>query len=176
MAKIFYNWRARCQNKSRGHGQHTMNALNLFNSQIAEITIAYSHKVRPADMKKITSSKDAFDFVLPNWLDTIEHHESFGVMLLSRANKIKGVCWIGHGGISGTVADPKMVFQAALKANASSVILLHNHPSGNTNPSEADVRLTRKIKNAGEFLDLAVLDHLICTADSYFSFADNNRI
>ena len=153
-----------------------MNALNMFNSNIAEVTITYSHKVRPADMPTVTSSKDAYDYVIHGWLDTIEHHESFGVMLLSRANKVKGVCWIGHGGISGTVADPKMVFQAALKTNASSVILLHNHPSGNTNPSEADVRLTEKIKNAGDFLDLTVLDHLICTADSYFSFADNNRM
>ena len=105
-----------------------MNALNLFNSQIAEITIAYSHKVRPADMKKITCSRDTFDFILPTWLDTIEHHESFGVMLLNRANKILGVCWIGQGGLSGTVADPKIIFQAALKSNAASIIILHNHP------------------------------------------------
>ena len=80
------------------------------------------------------------------------------------------------GGISGTVADPKVIFQVALKANASSVILCHNHPSGNTKPSDNDIQLTKKLKKAGEFLELNVLDHLIITPDSYFSFADESLL
>lgn len=153
-----------------------MTSLNLFNSQLAEISITYSHRVRPVDMAKITSSQSVYDLVIHDWRETIEHHERFAVLLLNRANKALGIAWIGQGGLSGTVADPKVIFQAALKANASSLILLHNHPSGNTQPSEADTRLTRKMKDAGALLDLPVLDHLICTADSYFSYADDGLI
>ncbi|MEN8249870.1 MAG: JAB domain-containing protein [Bacteroidota bacterium] len=81
------------------------------------------------------------------------------------------------GGMSGTIADPKIIFQTALKASAASVILCHNHPSGNTKPSESDIRLTQKIKKAGSFLDLPALDHIIITEDSgYFSFADEGLL
>jgi len=83
---------------------------------------------------------------------------------------------ISSGGVEGTVADPKVIFQVALKANASSIILAHNHPSGNIEPSEADIRLTRNLKQAGELLKISVLDHLILTSESYYSFADENMI
>ena len=92
------------------------------------------------------------------------------VLCLNRANKVLGWAKIGQGGISGTVADPKVIFQIALKANASSIILAHNHPS------EADNKLTRKIKNAGELLDLPVLDHIILIDDGYYSFADEGNL
>ncbi len=96
------------------------------------------------------------------------------MLLLSRANKVLGFHKVSEGGLSGTVADPKIIFQTALKANSCSIILGHNHPSGNTAPSEADISLTKKLKNAGEFLDLPVLDHIIVTSESYYSFADEN--
>jgi DNA repair protein RadC len=146
---------------------------NLF--QICEITVNYSSKVKPSNRPKIAGSRDAYEIVMPLW-DDLEYRESFAILLLNRANRVLGIANISSGGISGTVADPKVIFQHALKANASSVILLHNHPSGNTQPSEADITLTRKMKECGKFLDLPVLDHLIVTTDGYYSFADEGLI
>ena len=143
--------------------------------QICEITVNYSLKVKPSNRPKITGSRDVFDLVTPLW-DDLEYRESFAVLLLNRANKVLGIANISSGGISGTVADPKIIFQHALKANASSMILLHNHPSGNTQPSEADIALTRKMKECGKFMDLPVLDHVIVTAEGYYSFADEGLI
>jgi len=145
---------------------------NLFNSNIAEISISYSTNVRPYDRAKIISSSNAYDIFLNGW-PSLEHKEYFYVMLLNQANKVLGISQISSGGVSGTVADPKMIFQTALKANASSVILAHNHPSGNLTPSDADIALTKKLKEAGKFLDIQVLDHIILTVDNYKSFADD---
>ena len=102
--------------------------------------------------------------------------EQFKIMLLNRANKILGIFTVSTGGVAGTVADPKVLFAAALKGNASSIILAHNHPSGNLKPSEADRQLTNKLSQAGKLLDISVLDHLIITADEYFSFADEGLL
>ena len=102
--------------------------------------------------------------------------EEFVILCLNRANKVLGYSKISQGGLSGTVADPKVIFQVALKSNASSIILCHNHPSGNTKPSDNDIQLTKKLKKAGEFLELNVLDHLIITSDAYFSFADESLL
>ena len=97
-------------------------------------------------------------------------------MLLNRANLVLGIVTVSSGGVAGTVADPKMIFGVALKANCSSVLLAHNHPSSNLTPSEADIRLTRKLKEAGKVLDLPVLDHLILTRDGFYSFADEGML
>lgn len=98
--------------------------------------------------------------------------EEFKVLLLNRAHKVIGVVNASQGGFCGTVADVKLIFGAALKAATSAIILAHNHPSGNLKPSEADIRLTKKMKEAGQLLELPVLDHLIVTAEGYYSFAD----
>ena len=143
--------------------------------QICEISIHYSTKVASANRPKIAGSRDCFDLVLPIW-DDIEYRESFLLLLMNRANRVLGLVEVSKGGISGTVADPKLIFQHALKANACSVILCHNHPSGNMTPSEADIHLTRKLKEAGILLDLPVLDHLICSKDAYYSFADEGLL
>ena len=141
--------------------------MNLFSFN--EITVSYSSKgLGPA----LKCSKDAYDLMLPNWTD-IEYTESFFIILLNRANKLLGACKISTGGLAGTVTDPKKIFQTALKANAASVILAHNHPSGNTKPSKSDIEITKKCAEAGNFLDLRVLDHIIVTRDGYFSFADD---
>ncbi len=92
------------------------------------------------------------------------------------SNKVLGVCKISIGGLAGTVTDPKKIFQTALKANAASVILCHNHPSGNLKPSKSDIEITKKCVEAGNFLDLKVLDHVIVTRDGYFSFADEGML
>lgn len=121
---------------------------------------------------KIQSSRDAYELFYPYLTD--RYDEEFRVLLLDRANKIIQNEIIGEGGFSGTVADPKKIFKKALAVNASGIILGHNHPSDNLKPSESDISLTKKIKRAGEVLDITVLDHIIVGNDNYFSFADES--
>ena len=150
---------------------------NLFNSTISEIEITYRNSIPRDQMRKVMSSRDAFDTFRDIWSDQIEHIEQFYVLMMNQANKVLGYTLISSGGISSTVVDPKVIFQAALKANASSIICAHNHPSGNNKPSEADVRIINKINSGGEFLDIKVLDHMIITPnDTYYSFADEGRM
>ncbi|GHB76150.1 RadC family protein [Persicitalea jodogahamensis] len=120
--------------------------------------------------RRITSAKDAYDEIRPYLLD--KPHEEFWILLLNRANEVLRPVQISSGGVAGTVADPKLIFKHALEQLASSIILFHNHPSGNLTPSQADKDLTRKLKEAGRMLDLPVLDHLIFTDGGYYSFAD----
>jgi DNA repair protein RadC len=122
----------------------------------------------------ITSSRDIHNLIRPHLQDL--PHEEFWVILLNRANVVMRSVSISRGGVAGTVADPKLIFKEALEQLASSIILVHNHPSGNRNPSAADIGLTRKLKEAGQFLDLPVLDHLIYTDQGYFSFADEGML
>ncbi len=126
------------------------------------------------ERKKIRSSRDAYDLFFPYLSD--RYDEEFRVLLLDRANKVIQNEVIGEGGFSGTVADPKKIFKKALDVNASAIILGHNHPSDNLKPSENDIALTKKIRKAGEVLDISVLDHLIVGNDNYFSFADESLI
>ena len=149
-----------------------MNIQEFLSAKVAEIEINYKNKVKSSDRIKVAGSKDAFDVLQQIWSDKIEYVEEFYILLLNRANRVLGYTKISEGGTSGTVADAKRIFQSALKANASSLILSHNHPSGNATPSDADRTLTRKLKEAGAFLDIAVLDHIILTPEGYFSFAD----
>ncbi len=123
---------------------------------------------------KILSSKDAYETLYHHFADL--HHEEFWVLALNRANQvIKKIC-ISHGGFSGTVADPKVIFKKALETSASSLILAHNHPSGNMTPSQADIQLTKKLSSAGDMLDLQVLDHLIFGENSFYSFRDEGLL
>jgi DNA repair protein RadC len=104
------------------------------------------------------------------------NHEEFWILLLSRSCKIIAKELISKGGLSGTVADPKIIFSIALQHQASSIILAHNHPSGNLKPSQQDIDLTRKIHQAGKILDIGVLDHLIITDGGFYSFADEGLL
>jgi DNA repair protein RadC len=150
-----------------------MNSFDITN--IAEVKLIYLSKVRASDRPKIHCSKDAYDLLLSTWdKDTIEYTEEFKVLLLNRSNAVLGLLSISKGGISGTVTDVRIVLQAAIKSNASGLIAAHNHPSGNLNPSESDIRITQKIKEAGNVMDIQLLDHLIIThGEEYYSFADN---
>lgn len=143
---------------------------------MAEVEITYKNNVPFDQMAKINCSSDGVRYFRQTWTDRLEHVEEFRILCLNRANKVLGWACISRGGMSGTVADPKIIFQIALKTCASSIILGHNHPSGNTKPSESDIRLTQKLKKAGSSLDLPVLDHVIITADNYFSFADEGLL
>ena len=145
--------------------------------QVAEIQLTYKSNVKPSQRPKINSSRDAHNVLQETWDQTkIELVEQFKVMLTNRANKVLGIFEVSTGGISGTVADPKLIFAAAIKAAASGIILAHNHPSGNLQPSQADIDLTRKIKEAGRFLEIQLLDHIIITSEGYYSFADEGLI
>jgi len=98
------------------------------------------------------------------------------VLLLNRANKAIGEYEVSTGSSTGTIADPKLSFAAAIKTNATGIVLAHNHPSGNLNPSEADISLIKKIRDAGKMLEISVLDHLIITSEGYYSFADEGLL
>lgn len=124
--------------------------------------------------EKISSSKDIFQLVHPQFLDLT--HEEFHVLLLSRSNTLIRKEFVSRGGVSGTVVDPKIVFKIALDHLASSIVLCHNHPSGNLRPSEQDVALTKKLKEAGALLEIPILDHLIVSDSGYFSFADEGMM
>ncbi|MER2996546.1 RadC family protein [Pontibacter populi] len=123
---------------------------------------------------QITCSTDIYNYIKPQLLDL--PHEEFWIILLNRANIVMNKESISAGGVAGTVADPKIIFKKALEQLASSVILVHNHPSGNTKPSAADISLTKKMKEAGLFLDLPILDHIIFTNTDYYSFADEGML
>lgn len=145
--------------------------------EVAEIQLSYKSIVKPSQRPKITSSLDAYEILLENWdEDRLEFVEQFKIILLNRANRVLGMYEVSTGGVNGTVADPKLIFAAALKANASGILLSHNHPSGQLKPSEADVRLTKKLKDGGQFLEIVVLDHIIVTAEGYYSFVDEGLL
>ncbi len=122
------------------------------------------------ERESITSSKQAFNLLHPILADL--PHEEFWLIFLNRANKVIKKQAISKGGVAGTVVDAKMIFKPAVENLASSVILCHNHPSGNRTPSQEDIALTRKIKEAGKLLDISVHDHIIIANDNYYSFAD----
>jgi DNA repair protein RadC len=103
-------------------------------------------------------------------------YEVFAIVFLNRANRIKHFEIISRGGITGTVADPRIILKKALEEEATSIVLSHNHPSGNLKPSKADEDITRKIKLAAEYLDITVLDHIIVSEEGYFSFADEGML
>ena len=144
---------------------------------ISEILVSY--KPKKAHKPVITTSSDAAQIArqfIPE--DTIALQETFIAMYLNRANRVIGVHVVSTGGITGTVADPRLILAVALKTAACSIILCHNHPSGSLQPSRADEELTHKIKEAGKYMDIRVLEHLILTPDenTYYSFADEGLI
>jgi DNA repair protein RadC len=121
----------------------------------------------------ITNSMDAYNFIKQFYSDDIEIFESFFILLLNRANKTIAYAKISQGGVAGTVVDVKIIAKYAVDCLASSVILAHNHPSGNKLPSEGDLIITNKAKEGLKLLDINVQDHLIITSNDFYSFADN---
>ncbi|MBL4625575.1 MAG: DNA repair protein RadC [Flavobacteriales bacterium] len=142
---------------------------------VAALELGRRRKENEPKLKpKIATSKDAFDVIFPVLADL--PHEEFWVILLNQNNKVIAISCISRGGVSGTVADAKLIFKVVLEKLASSVILSHNHPSGNLKPSKSDIDLTKKLKAGGKLLDIAVLDHLIIGDSDYYSFADEGII
>ena len=122
----------------------------------------------------IKTSYDILNLIKPMVSDL--SHEEFWIFLLNRANKVINRFMVSKGGIAGTVTDVRLIFKKAIENNATSIILCHNHPSGNSNPSNEDITVTKKIEEAGKILDIKILDHIIVSENSFFSFADNNLI
>jgi DNA repair protein RadC len=145
---------------------------------VSEVILTYKTKVNPKDRSKVTSSRDAYKLLFDSWnKNTIEHVEEFKLLLLNRSNAVLGILSVSKGGISGTVTDVRLIFQGALKTNASGIIVCHNHPSGNALPSESDRKITQKIKEAGNLMDIQLLDHLIILPiEGYYSFADEGAV
>ncbi len=123
---------------------------------------------------QIRSSKDVSDIFQPLLSDLL--HEEFWILFLNRSNKVINKMKLSQGGVSGTVTDVRMVMKKAIECLASGIIVCHNHPSGNLNPSESDSKITQKIKEAGNLMDIQLLDHLIISDKDYYSFADNGML
>ena len=139
---------------------------------LAEIHVSY--KPGLISSKIINDSNAAFDILATLFpQDTICLQEQFVVLYLNRANRVIGSYQLSKGGITGTIADVRLILSVALKTLATGLILAHNHPSGNLKPSEADIQLTRKVKEAAKIMDIEVLDHMILSSNGYFSFTDD---
>ena len=143
---------------------------------LAEVFVSY--KTKSSNKTKILNSRDAFNALYPIFdINIIELKEEFLLLLLNRANNILGWFRLSSGGTSGTIVDVKIVFMLALQTNTSNIILCHNHPSQNIQPSESDITLTKRMKEAGSLLDIKVLDHLIiASSGAYFTFADEGLL
>lgn len=142
--------------------------------KLPEIKITVSYK-KPKNQEPftITCSRDVAEFCRSCFdADTIAWREEMIMICLNRVNEVCGFYKVSSGGFGGTICDPKVVFTVALNCCASSIILSHNHPSGNLKPSQADIDLTKKFVSAGKVLDITILDHVIVSADSYSSFRD----
>jgi DNA repair protein RadC len=151
--------------------------INEVLGNVAEVELVYKSKVKASERPLIGSASDAYEVLKAVWEEgKMDLLEQFKVLFLNRANRVLCVYNVSCGGITGTVADPRLIYTAALRVNAVSLILAHNHPSGSLKPSRADEELTQKIKGAGAFLDINVLDHLIISSEGYYSFADEGLL
>jgi len=142
-----------------------------------EIELVYKTRIKPADRPKIRNASDACRLFRLHWRgDKIDLVEQCKILVLNNAQYVLGIMDISSGSAIGTVVDTKLIFAAALKANASRVVVCHNHPSGNIKPSFNDEVITQKIKSAGLLLDIVLVDHIILTSKGYFSFADEGML
>jgi DNA repair protein RadC len=146
------------------------------NNYLAEIEINYKLSFSQFAQKTVLSAKDAEEVFRELWSNRMDHIEEFVIICLNRANDVLGWTRISQGGICGCVADIRIIFQAALKANASGIIVAHNHPSGKLKPSDSDLQLTKRLKSGGEIMDIKLLDHLILTSQSFYSFTEEGHM
>ena len=148
---------------------------NLFT--VSEVKLTYKAKQKASERPKVLDSKTSYNILLNCFdSDTIEYRENFKVLLLNQSNKVLGVMNVSEGGISQTVVDIRLILQAALLGNASGLIIAHNHPSGNVQPSIQDDTITHRVKSACQIMDISLLDHIIVSSESYYSYADNGKL
>lgn len=136
------------------------------------VKLSYTYGGPISDLPVLRDSRAMRNFIFPVFEDFVEHYEEFHIILLNHGMRVLGHCPIGKGGLNSCVADARLVLQAAILSNASAVVLVHNHPSGALVPSNADRNLTRNLSQALQLVNIKVVDHIILTRDSYFSFAD----
>lgn len=148
----------------------------MIKNYVNEIQVLYKPRLDLNTLTKIVSSTEIVTFLNSIWTEDIEYRERFYAVYLNRQNKILGYYLISIGGCSGTVVDTKLIFQPAINLHASNIILAHNHPSGNTNPSEQDIRMTKRLVEAGKLLEIPILDHVILTVNNHYSFLTNGQI
>ena len=147
--------------------------MKIKNNFVPEIKVSYSSKMKMEDAQVIRSSRDAAKIFRSFYGEgEMEFREHAYLLLLNRRNKVKGCFHLGIGSVSGVFVDPKVIFAVALKTMTSAIMICHNHPSGATYPSEPDLALTRKLKEAGKVLEIPLLDHIILTKSDYTSMAD----
>ena len=157
--------------KTNYHGIGEAKAISI----VASLELGRRRKLQDTEMQnKISSSKDVFNLFQPVLGDL--PHEEFWILMLNRSNKVIAQNKVSQGGISGTVIDVRLILKSAIDHLASSIILCHNHPSGNLQPSDADTKITKKMSEAGRIMDIPVLDHIIVTDNGYFSYADEGMI
>jgi len=152
--------------------------LDVLNN-VSEIDIVYKRKVvcKASERPLVQSSSDGYQIAKHYWNeDKIELLEEFKVLFLSRANRVLQIFTVSQGGITATVADPRLILGAAIRVAACSMILVHNHPSGSLTPSRPDEELTNKIREGAKYFDIKVLDHLIISSEGYYSFADEGLL
>lgn len=144
-----------------------------YNIPEIKISVSFDKILKKSELMKITSSRDAYNIFKRVFnADTFDWCEEVVMLCVNNSNKVVGFYKVSSGGMTGTVIDVRMIFTTALQCLATGVIIAHNHPSGTLIPSEADKAITKKIKEAGKFLDINILDHLIITDENYFSFVD----
>lgn len=143
-------------------------------SLVAEVTLCFRPEIRPSKRPLVKCAKDVYEVLSKFWdTDQLELRETFFMLLLNNHGRVMGIVELSHGGFTGVVVDTKMVFGVALKACACSIVVAHNHPSGNLKPSSQDIKVTQRLKAAGELLELPLQDHLIVSAEGYLSLAEN---
>jgi DNA repair protein RadC len=156
--------------------------INLFKIDIMNIDykvgeVKLSYKPKFKNQQKVTCSEDAYRYMLSTYKkETICYKEYFKVLFLNQANQILGYTLISEGGITETCADVRLIMQAALLTNSVALILAHNHPSGNLKPSPEDIRLTKQVREASNFMRIKILDHIILSDTEYYSFADEGML
>jgi DNA repair protein RadC len=146
---------------------------------VSEVKISYRPKVRPSERPKITCSKDIYILLTENGVfdpEAIEHREFFKLLLLNNAGRLLGITHLSEGGTNEVIVDIRHIMQAAILANATGIVLCHNHPSGNLKPSVADDKMTEKVKAACAIFGISLTDHLVLSSESYYSYADEGSI
>jgi DNA repair protein RadC len=145
----------------------------IYNIPEIKISVSFDKNLKKSELMKISSSRDAYEIFKRVFnADTFDWCEEVIMLCVNNSNKVVGFHKVSSGGMTGTVIDVRMIFTTALKSLATGIIIAHNHPSGTLIPSDADKAITKKIKEAGKFLDINILDHLIITDENYFSFVD----
>ena len=145
--------------------------------KVCEVAITYKSKVKPSQRPKLSKSKEVFNLLSKMYDEnTVELKEYFKVVLLDQSNKVLGYYDLSFGGIDGTYVDVRHVMQVAILANATGIIITHNHPSGNPTPSVNDRRVTNQIKKASDIMNIRLVDHIIMTRETFYSFADEGDL